>query len=122
MNSHNAEVDDEERRVLEERRISEEGGNKEENIRRVVDRAECTIKLNSKVLRWKNGEIIKNKVPNLKPSYVIIREEDMKWMRIDYIHCSGSINFVSKEIRNNVPTAKDDQVEYVKEPKWVHRM
>lgn len=114
VNSHYSEVDEEEeRRTSEKRRFSEVRRYKEDEVRRTVDLnvyQKAKIKCSLREI-WRNPE---KEVPSLKPSYVSLRNEDMKWKRIDLVYCCGGINFVSGGIRNEVLIVQADQVKYKK--------
>lgn len=69
------------------------GGNKKREVKMVVNREEVyTIKqlIASMWEKWCNPE---KEISHLKPSYASIRDEDIKWKMIDFVNCSGRINF-----------------------------
>lgn len=96
------------------------GGNKKREVKMVVDREEVyTIKqlIASMWEKWCNPE---KEISHLKPSYASIRDEDIKWKMIDFVNCSGRINFFfSGGIGENVPMTEDDQNESEKETMWI---
>lgn len=76
-------------------------------IRRDVDRAEANYKSNLRKSTWDRLCNPKKKVkPPLKSSYIHIREEDLKWNKIDTIDYTVGMNFVSGGIRDTNPTSE----------------